>query len=141
MPTSNGTPVNFGFTGTGGIAITGLAGILLQNADYSAEADKDEVRSGLGDIVNRNWYDQHLKTTLEWVITGTAISNAITNTTIKTLMPPGTILVVTACASEPDLVATNWEVMRSSIKGSNTNAKRVTLEVESRAGITAVSTP
>lgn len=139
MSTSNGTAVNFGFTGTNGIAITGLNGTLLQSADYSAEADKDEVRSGLGDIVNRNWYDQHLKATLEWVITGTGLANALTNTAVAGMLP-GTIIVITACASEPDLVATNWEVMRSSIKGSNTNAKRVTLELEKRAGITAAST-
>lgn len=138
MPTSNGTAVNFGFTGSNGIAITGVNGTLFQNLDYSGEADKDEVRSNLGDIVNRNWYDQRLKATLEWVITGTGLANAITNTAVAALLP-GTILAITACASAPDLVATTWEVQRVSIKGSNTNAKRVTLELEKRAGITAVS--
>ena len=138
MPTINGTAVNFGFTGTNGIVITGISGTLLQSADYSAEADKDEVRSGQGDIVNRSWYDQHIKATLEWVITGTGLAAAITNTAVAAMLP-GAILVITACASEPDLIATNWEVIRSSIKGSNTNSKRVTLEIEKRAGITAVA--
>lgn len=139
MAVSNGTAVNFGFTGSNGIAITGISGTLLQNVDYSAEADKDEVRSGVGDIVNRNWYDQRLKATLEWVITGTGLANAISNTAIAS-MTPGTIIVITACASAPDLVATSWEVQSgASIKGSNTNAKRVSLPLEKRAGITAAS--
>ena len=138
MATSNGTAVNFGFTGSNGIVITGVSGTLLQSADYSAEAGKDEVRSGVGDIVNRNWYDQHLKATLEWAITGSGLAAAITNTAVAALLP-GTIIVISACASVPDLVATTWEVQRVSIKGSNTNAKRVTLELEKRAGITAAS--
>lgn len=138
MATSNGTAVNFGFTGTNGITITGISGTLFQNLDYSGEADKDEVRSGVGDIVNRNWYDQRLKATLEWVITGTGLGNAITNTAVAGLLP-GTILAISAAASAPDLVATSWEVQRVSIKGSNTNAKRITIELEKRAGITAAS--
>lgn len=136
---ANGTAVNFGFaTTSGGITITGITGVLLQNADYSAEADKDEVRDGNGNIVSRNWYDPHLKATLEWVITGTGIAAAITNTAIAALAP-GTILVISACASVPDLVATNWEVVASpSIKASNTTSKRVSVPVEKRAGITGV---
>ena len=139
MATINGTAVNFGFTGTNGIVITGLSGTMLQSADYSAEADKDEVRSGVGDIVSREWYDQHIKATLEWVITGTGLANALVNTAIAGILP-GTIIVITTCASMPDLVATNWEVMSGgSIKGTNTNAKRMSVPLEKRAGITAAA--
>ena len=139
MAQSNGTAVNFGFTGTNGITITGVSGTLLQSADYAAEADKDEVRNNVGDIVNRNWYDQHIKATLEWVITGTGLANAITNTALAGIVP-GTIIVITACASVPELIATNWEVQSGpAIKGSNTNAKRLTIPLEKRAGITAAS--
>lgn len=139
MATINGTAVNFGFTGTNGIVITGISGTLLQSADTAAQADKDETRSNVGDIVNRNWYDQHYAATLEWVITGTGLANALVNTTLAALLP-GTIIVVTACASMPDLVATNWEVMAGvSIKGSNTNTKRFSVPVEKRAGITAAA--
>lgn len=135
----NGVPVNFGFQGTSGITITGLSGTLLQNVDLSAEADKEEVRSGQGDIVNRNWYDQHLKATLEWVITGTNLATTLTNTAIAGITP-GVILVITACTSVPDLVATTWEVMGgASIKGSNTTSKRITLPLEKRAGITGAA--
>lgn len=141
MATLNGTPVNFGFTGTNGITITGVSGTLLQSAEYSAEADKDEIRSGVGDIVERSWYDQHLKAELEWVITGTGIANSIVNTAIAGLTP-GTIIVITACASVPDLVATNWEVVGGArISGTNTNAKRFRVPLEKRAGITAAASP
>jgi hypothetical protein len=139
MSVSNGTAVNFGFTGTNGIVITGLNGTLLQSADISAEADKDETRTGLGDIVNRNWYDQHNKGTLEWVITGTGLANAIVNTALAGLTP-GALIAITTCASMPDLVGT-WEVQSgAAIKGGNTNSKRISVPLEKRAGITATST-
>jgi hypothetical protein len=139
MATINGTAVNFGFTGTGGIAITGLSGILLQSAEDSMEADKEDVRSAAGDIVNRNWYDQHAKSQLEWVVTGTGLANAITNTTLAGLVP-GTIVVISACASMPDLVGTTWEVMSGAREhGSNTTSKRITVPLEKRAGITAAA--
>src|SRR6266478_2289189 len=99
---ANGTAVNFGFTqsaaGVNGIVITGIAGILLQNAEYSAEADKDEVRSIQGDVVSRNWYDQHRKGTLEWVITGAtnSIAAALAATTLASLTP-GSIITITEC--------------------------------------------
>jgi len=139
MATINGTAVNFGYTGSNGIAITGLSGLLLQSADHSVDADKDEVRSNVGDIVNRSWYDQHAKATLEFAITGTGLANAITNTSLAGLTP-GTIIVISACASDPDLVATTWEVQSgASIKGSNTSHKRLSVPLEKRAGITAVA--
>lgn len=139
MAIINGTAVNFAFTGTNGIAITGISGTLLQSADTTAKADKDETRNNIGDIVNRNWYDQHTAATLEWVITGTGLANAIVNTTL-TGLTPGTIIVITACASMPDLIGTNWEVMDgASIKGSNTSTKRFSVPLEKRAGITAAA--
>src|ERR1044071_2962791 len=135
----NGTPGNFGFTGTNGITITGISGTLLQSADIASHADKDEVRNALGDIVTRSWYDPHTKANLEWTITGTGIANAIVNTALAGLTP-GTILVITACASMPDLVGTNWEVMDGAkITGSNTTHKKYTVPLEKRAGITAAA--
>jgi hypothetical protein len=135
----NGTPVNFGFTGTNGITISGISGTLLQSADVSAEADKEEVRNGVGDIVSRGWFDQHYKAALEWVISGTGLANAITNTTLVGLTP-GTIINITACASMPDLIASSWEVMSGAkTSGSNTVAKKFSVPLEKRAGITAVA--
>jgi hypothetical protein len=139
MAILNGTAVNFAFTGTNGITITGIAGTLLQSADVSAEADKEDVRNNIGDVVERSWYDQHYKAALEWVISGTGIANAIVNTALAGLTP-GTIIIITACASMPDLVQTNWEVMSgASEKGSNTTAKRMSVPLERRSGITAVA--
>lgn len=138
MAVINGTAINFGFTGSNGIAITGLSGTLLQSLDHSKGADVESVRNGLGDIVSRGWYDLHDEATIEWVITGTGLANAITNTTLSSLTP-GAFIVVTACASDPDVVAT-WEVQSGAkITGSNTNAKRISVPVHKRAGVTAVA--
>ena len=135
---ANGTAVNFGFIGANGLTCSAINGI-LQTADHSNEADKDEVRTALGDIVSRNWYDLHNKATLEFVITGAtnSIAAALAATTLASLTP-GTIISITACASDPDLVATNWEVMSgAAIKKGNTNSARLTIPLEKRAGITA----
>ena len=138
MSTINGTAVNFGFTGTNGIAITGLSGILLQSSDTSAEAERSEVANGVGDHVTHAFFDQHLKASLEWTVTGTSISNAVTNTTLASLLP-GAFIVVTACASNPDLIAT-WEVQSgATIKKTNKDSARISVSIEKRANITAVA--
>jgi hypothetical protein len=137
----NGTPVNFGFTGgaggVGGITVTGLTGILLQNAEQSKAADVEVVRDGAGNEVSHAWYNAHDEATLEWVVSdATNIAGAITSTTISKI--PGSIIVVTACASMPDLVQTNWEV-QSPVKasGSNTTAKRISMPLKRFSAITA----
>lgn len=136
----NGTPVNFGFqTTTGGITISGLSGVLLQSAEHSVEADVERTRDPAGNIVTDAWYDQHVKATLEWVVTGTGLANAITNTALAALTP-GTIINITACANDPDLVATNWEAMSGAkITKSNTGSAKISIPLEKRAGITGAA--
>ena len=137
----NGTPCNFGFTSDGsnqGIADNGaiLSGWLLQSADYETGADKEDVRSLQGDIVARNWYDIHTKANLRLFITGTGRANAIAQTTLGALTP-GVILNITKCASHPDLVATNWEIVGSAkIAGDITKSAEITVPLEKRPGIT-----
>ena len=139
MATINGTAVNFGYTGTNGIAITGISGTLLQSTDRSKAADVESARSGVGDIVARGWYDIHEEATLEWIITGTNLAAAVTNTTF-TGIGPGDFIVITACASEPGLVAT-WEVQSApKITGSNTTFKKISVTIHKRSGVTAVAT-
>ena len=138
---SNGTAVSFGFTSDGtnqGIADSGaiFAGWLLQSADYETGADKEDVRSLQGDIVSRNWYDVHRKASLRLFITGTGRANAIAQTTLANLTP-GVILNITKCASHPDLVATNWEIVGScKIAGDITKSAEITIPLEKRPGIT-----
>lgn len=135
-----GSAVNFGFTGTDGIAeSTILTGkIILQSADYSAGADEEQIRSAVGDVVTRSFYNAHNKATLEYVATGASKSAAQTNSTIPT---PGTILSITACASIPGLVKTNWVVVgEPKVSLSNTTAARVSLNLEAHAGVTAAAT-
>src|SRR5690348_10969015 len=132
MPNQNGRAVNFGFTGADGIIITGISGTLLQSADQSAVADKEEARTLQGDIVARQWYDVHAVAVLEWVIAGVtnSIASALVNTTLSA-MQPGTIVNISQCNSMPDLVGSNWEVMSGvSIKGSTTTNKRLSVTLE-----------
>ena len=140
MATINGTPVNFGFTGSNGIAITGQTGALIQNAEHSKQGEREKVRNGVGDTITHGHYDIHDQVSLEYIITDpTNIAGAITNTTAA-LLTPGTIIVITACPSMPSLVATTWEVQSGAkISGSNTNAKRATIPLEKYTGITGAA--
>jgi len=135
VATINGIPVNFGFAGV--LGISNLSGFLiLQGVEESAGADKDEVRTYYGDIIYRNWFDQHYKATLECVITGSGINAAI-SATILSFVTPGTIIFIT-CTSMPDLSRLIWEAQAgASIKGGNTNAKRMSIPLEWRQGIFA----
>lgn len=144
MPQSlvpNGIAVNFGFVSTSndyGITQTSLTGWLLQSADYETGADNESVRVLQGDIVSRNWYDIHTKGNLRLVIaSATGRASARTATTLAAFQP-GTIISITACASHPDLVATNWEVQPGAkIAGDITKSAEITIPLEKRAGITA----
>lgn len=137
MATNLGTAVNFGYaTTTNGITITGISGFLLQEAEHEADGDNEQIRDADGDVVADVHYNATQRATITAVITGTGLANAITNTTKPA---KGTILVISACASDTELVATNWVVMRSRITGSNTTAKRLTIEIEKHAGITAAA--
>ena len=138
----NGIAVNFGFKSTSsdyGITDGGtvLKGFLLQSAEYETGADVEDVRSLQGDKVSRNWYDYHVKANLRLVIAGTGKAAAITSTTLSPFKP-GTLLVVSACASHPDLVGTNLECQPGvKIAGDITKSAEITIPVEIRAGITA----
>jgi len=140
MPTQNGTPVNFGFVATGGdggLTCTGLTGFLLQTVDLEDGADKEEVRSLQGNIVSRNWYDSHSKVSLRFVIAATSKANAVTATTLASFKA-GAIISITACASNPDLVATNWEIQSGvKIPQDLTKSAEMIIPLEKRAGITA----
>lgn len=136
----NGIPVNFGFKSTSsdyGITQTTLTGFLLQSAEYETGADKEEVRVLQGDVVSRNWYDIHTKASLRVVIAAASKSAAITATTLSPFQP-GTILSITACASHPDLVGTNYECQSGAkIMGEITKSAELTVPLEKRAGITS----
>lgn len=142
MPKQNGTPVNFGFTATAsdkGLTSTGyvLTGFLIQDAGYETGADVEDVRALQGDKVARNHYDIHTKATLRFVVAATTKANAVAATTL-TNAGPGDFIVITACASHPDLIGTNWEVQAGArINGDITRSAEITIPLEKRAGITA----
>src|SRR5678815_5544596 len=107
MAVINGTAVNFGFVGTNGMTITGPTGTgtLVQSTEHSSNADVESARNGIGDIVTRGWYDIHEEATLEWIITGASVAAAQTNTTLGGITA-GAFVTISACTSEPGLVAT-----------------------------------
>lgn len=137
MATINGTPVNFGFTGTNGIAGIGT-GMLLQSAEFTKNADIEQIRDADGDVISEVYYNLSEEASLECIVTdATNIAGAITNTAVSN---PGTIVNITACASMTSLVQSNWIVQPGAkISGSNTTAKRVTIPLRRHAGVTAVA--
>lgn len=138
---SNGIAVSFGFVSDGtnyGITDSGaiLTGYLLQSLDNETGADVERVKALQGDDVSHNWFDIHQKAQLRLFITGTGRANARANTTLSSLTP-GVILNITACASNPDLIATNWEIQAGTkIAGDITKSAEITIPLEKRAAIT-----
>lgn len=142
MATQLGSVVcNFGFeTTTNGITMsgTGIGTFTPQSASHSKQASVEEVKSAAGETVQRAFYDFSEDATLEYMVSGSTIADAKTQATIPA---PGTIVSITACASMPSIIATNWVVEPGvSIGGSNTDFKRVSLPLKKHAGITAAST-
>lgn len=138
----NGTAVNIGFAGTaGGITITNPAlstNFILQSADETQGANNYRVEDEVGNVVTSAWSDPHSKVTLELIIKGTGLADVITQTATVEAIVPGVLLVVGACQQQPGLVATNWEVMDSpKVAGTNKDAKKFTVNLEKRAGITS----
>ena len=139
----NGTAVNIGFpTTAGGITITSpsmTGNIILQSADHSKGANNYRVEDEVGNVVVSAWMDPHDKATLEIIIKASGLAAAITATTLAALVP-GTIITIGACAAMPDLIGTTWEIMDSpKISGDNKTAKKLSLTLERRAGITVVA--
>lgn len=139
----NGMAVNIGFpTTAGGLTITtpSMTGnILLQSADTAGGASNYRVEDNVGNVVVSAWSDPHTKATLEIIIAAAGLAAAITATTLSALQP-GALITIGACANMPDLIGTNWEIMDSpKIAGTNKDAKKLTLSIEKRAGITAVA--
>jgi hypothetical protein len=137
MATQSGKFVTFGYTGTDGIAATGLTGtMLLQSHDFEHAHDEVQIKSASGDLVTRVLYNESSKATLE-VIPSSATDVATARTNKATLIAlKDTILNITACADAAELVSTNWLVVGVKVAGSNTGEHKVTLTMEKHAGIT-----
>ena len=144
MATQTGVKVNFGFTGTDGIAATGLTmasnkGMLFQGADYSKTDDEVQLKSAAGALATRIFPNPGEKATLDFIpASDSTVAKAIEAQTAQIALYH-TILNITACDSKPELVKTNWFVVGVSSKGSNTDVSKITLELEAHAGITAAA--
>ena len=131
---------DFGFnTTTGGITIsgTGVGTLLLQSGSVSNQAKVEEAMDSVGSTVQRAFYDQSQDASLEYVVKGSSITDAKAQATIP---DPGSIVTITACASFPALVQTNWIVEPGvQMSKSNTSFNKVTLPLKRHAGITAIT--
>ena len=144
--TQNGTAVNFSFASAAGITMAGgtddglvatsIAGILLHKGDEKKQSNRTMVKSGLGDRVTSVHNDRFNSASLTWVVSGSSLAAALTNSSIS---QPGNFVIITACASMPDLAhATNkWEIISGSLSGSNDGVKEITYELEYASGIQA----
>lgn len=137
MATQTGKFVVFGYTGTDGIAATGLTGTMLfQSHDFEHAHDEEQIKTAAGELATRIFYNTNSKATLEVIPSdASAVSGARTSkATLLALVR--TVLNITACADAAELVATNWLVVGAKSSGSNTGAHKVTLSLEKHAGIT-----
>ena len=138
MATQSGVKVIFGYTGTDGIAATGLTGnMLFTGHDFKKSREKKKLASAAGDTVTKIRFDEMQEATLEMIpSSATDVATALTNkATIIAL--DGTIISITACANAPELINTHWMVEEVTVKGSNADANKITLKLEQHAGITA----
>ena len=135
-----GFPVNFGFKSTssdGGVTASGLTGFFLQRSSVKINADIEQVRYLQGDVGSENYYNQHYEAELTTVISSTGIAAAITATTLANYQP-GTILAITACASNPDLVNSYWIIQPGAeVPQEITKSAELRLPLKRYANITA----
>ena len=141
MATVNGTPVNFTF-GSSTIAFTNLTGTLVQGIDYGLASTRSVVKNQNGDRVTSAHCDQIRTATIEWIVSGTTMATAITNTVLNV---PGTYIVITSCLAIPEMAiggtagasgTGKWEVISCRLPGKNDDVMRITIEIEYAAGIT-----
>jgi len=137
MATLHGGAVNFGFTGTDGIAEANLTGkIFLQSTNLDEEGSDLEIPGPDGETAARVDYDTRQRATLEFIPKGADAAAARTNTTLANFAK-GTMINITACASMPQLVQSNWIVTRGHIEHSNTGAAKIRLELIRYPGVTS----
>ena len=139
----NGAAVNFGFNSTAGdfgLTDSGgtLKGYLLQNVTHAIEGEREEVKALAGDAVSHNHSNIHRKATLKFVISSTGRAAAIASSVLNP-WGPGSFAVITACASQPDVVGT-WECQSGAeIVGDITKSAEITIPIERYVNITAAS--
>lgn len=139
MATQTGIKVVFGYTGTDGIAATGLtAKGLFQSHEYAITSpDEVKLKSAIGKVATRIFPEEVETATIEW-IPGSATDVAGARTSKADLLAlRHTVINITACADAPELVNDNWFVDDVKITGSNVGEHKVTLMLIDNDGITS----
>lgn len=139
MATQTGVKVVFGYTGTDGIAATGLTGNGLFTAHTFKKSSPGEVKlyTAAGKVATRVFPEDVSDATIEWIPgDATDVAGARTNKG-ELLALYHTIINITACADAAELVKTNWFVESVDVAGSNVGEHKVTMALSAHDGITA----
>lgn len=128
MATYHGVGVNFGVSSSLA-AVTGA----FQTRDHSYAASNESIMDGAGVFVEDTTFGDYQTATFEYVATNT--STAVGNATV-TVPTVGASLVVTD--NGYSAIAGNYWIVRSvDVKGSNTTATRVTVNLWRATAITS----
>jgi len=150
-PVINGTPVNFGAPNSDILDAAGTGplfkGTLTQRFSEGVACERELIRDYSGARVADSNYDPRFTFELEFVICAPAATNTLAGAkaaTILTSILPGKFLTLSVSADMPDItspaVGTYEVVGTPKIEASNTTSKRVTVQLERCAGLTAVAT-
>ena len=128
MAKYHGIAVNFRVAS----AIGSVVGV-FQSRDHSYEADNEMIKSGLGDTVEKTFYDLRETATFEYVASAAGGPTGAAAVTVPTV---GDTMTVTDSVYAA-IAGTTWLVDNVDVKGSNTTATRVTVKVARYPAITS----
>lgn len=127
MARYHGTSVNFGVSSS----LAGVTGAFQTRGNAYASSN-ESVMDGLGSYVQDTTYAVHETATFEYVATAASGGGAA----VVTLPVVGDLLTVTD-NNYSQIAQTNWIVRNVDVKGSNTTATRVTVNLWRATGITS----
>lgn len=142
MPSQTGVAVNFSFASAAAVTVgsPSMPGMLMQNLEHQRKSEMARIRDGTGTSANITYYDFEEEATLVFKVTAAGIAAAQAATT-SAAFGPGTIVNITACASRPDLVQSNWVVKEEGprVRGTNVEAAEYEVPLRRNAGITGAA--
>jgi hypothetical protein len=126
MAKFHGVGVSFGVSSS----LAGVTGA-FQTRDHNYQASNESIMDGQGSFVEDSTYGQFETAQFEYVATGAGPSGAAT----VTVPVVGDYLVVTD-THYTAIAQSNWIVRSVDVRGSNTTAARVTVNLWRAVGIT-----
>lgn len=135
----NGIAVNFGvgmtLAGTGVGAANTTTG-LFQNFDHSKKRKSAMIGDDNGATVTDILFDPSEEATVTYFVRAISGTNTLAGAIGETTIPDiGTFITITVCLQYPPLNKTTWRVADSTVKGTNSTAKEVTLKLIYHPGV------